>query len=130
MTDPIADMFNRIRNATAVQHEIVHVPYSRMKSEIADVFVQEGFLKSVDRKKDGVRRYLVLHLLYGDAGASHIRGLQRTSTPGRRLYTKAKDINSVKQGHGRAIISTSQGIVTDREARKRKLGGELIGIIW
>ena len=128
--DSIADMFTRIRNATAVQHETVHVPYSRMKAEIAEAFAQEGFLKSVDRKKDGVRRHLLLHLLYDDAGASHIRGIQRTSTPGRRLYTKAKDIKSVKQGHGRAVISTSQGILVDREARKRKLGGEIIGIIW
>lgn len=130
MTDPIADMFNRIRNAAAVQHEMVHVPYSRMKAEIADVFAREGFLKSVSSKKEGVRRHLLLHLLYDDAGTSHIRGIQRTSTPGRRLYTKAKDIKPVKQGHGRAIISTSQGIVTDREARTRKLGGEIIGIIW
>ena len=130
MTDPIADMLIRIKNAAAVQKETVLVPHSRLKAQLADLLLKEGFLKGVEKKKKGVQHYLFLDLKYDERGLSFIRGAKRVSKPGRRLYLGHQAIRPLKYGSGRAVISTSKGLMTDQQARKEKMGGELICAIW
>ncbi len=130
MTDPITDMLNRIRNAQAVSHEtIVDIPFSKLKAEIAKILEEEKFLTKVDIKKKKKGKTLKLFLRY-DKKKGVISGLKRISRPGQRIYSSFKDIKKIKKKSGIAILSTSKGLMTDREARKQKLGGEVICEIW
>ncbi|WP_461613800.1 30S ribosomal protein S8 [Clostridium sp. Marseille-QA1073] len=130
MTDPIADLLTRIRNANVVRHEILEVPSSNIKKAIANIMLQEGYLKNIEEYQDGSVAMLRLTMKYGQNKERVITGLKRISKPGLRVYTKNEDIPKVLNGLGVAIISTSKGIVTDRDARKLGLGGEVICYIW
>jgi len=130
MTDPIADLLTRIRNANVVRHEIVEVPSSTIKKEIANILLQEGYLKNIEEYNDGVVPMMRLAMKYGQNKERVITGLKRISKPGLRVYSKNEDIPKVLNGLGVAIISTSKGLVADREARKSGLGGEVICYIW
>ncbi len=122
MTDPIADMLTRIRNATAVGRDSVRVPASKQKQAIANVLVKADYLTKVETDEGE----LVLHL----AGERQLEGLKRVSSPGRRFYAKSRELPRVRRGLGIAIISTSQGVMTADEARKRKLGGEVLAEVF
>ena len=129
MTDPITDMLNQIRNAQAVAKAEVSVPLSNFKYEIAKILMQEGFInevKKTNRRKDKIIRII---LKYND-GAPAISGLRKVSKPGQRIYKKTSEIKSIKGGQGIAIVSTPQGLMTNKKARKLKLGGEVICEIW
>ena len=129
MTDPIADFFTRIRNALMARHERLDVPNSNMKSRIAEILREEGFIKNfkaVEDKKQGVLR---LYLKYKDDG-SVIHGIKRISKPGRRAYVQKSSLPKVLNGLGVAIISTSSGVMTDRSAREKGIGGEVLGYVW
>jgi small subunit ribosomal protein S8 len=128
-TDPIADMLTRIKNAQAVRHPTVDIPYSKLKYQIANILLKEGFIEKIERKLRKEKKILRLTLKYHDKIPA-ISGMRKISTPGRRMYSPAKKLRSPKGGYGIAIISTSQGLMTDKEARKRKLGGEVICEIW
>jgi len=129
MTDPITDMLNRIRNAQAVSHQTVDVPYSRLKAEIAKILEEEKFLTKVDIKRKKKGKILKLSLKY-DKKEGIISGLKRISRPGQRIYSDFKNINKIKKKSGIVILSTSKGLMTDKEARKKRLGGELLCEIW
>ncbi|MFV9511646.1 30S ribosomal protein S8 [Tepidibacillus sp. LV47] len=130
MTDPIADMLTRIRNANLVRHEVVEVPGSKMKREIAEILKREGFIRDVEYIDDNKQGIIRLFLKYGPNNERVITGLKRISKPGLRVYAKTNEIPKVLGGLGIAIISTSQGLLTDKEARKAKVGGEVIAYIW
>jgi len=130
MTDPIADLLTRIRNANSVRHEVVEVPSSNVKKAIANILLQEGYLKEVEEYNDGVVPMLRLALKYGANRERVITGIKRISKPGLRVYCKKDEIPKVLNGLGVAVISTSNGIVVDREARKLELGGEVICYVW
>lgn len=125
MTDPIADMLTRIRNAANVRKPDLTLPYSRMKLSIAQILVQEGFIAAVETRGENVAKELRLVLKY-DGRESVIRGVSRISTPGRRMYVGYKDIPQVRSGYGVAILSTPSGIMSGAQARKQKVGGELL----
>jgi len=130
MTDPICDMLNRIRNAQAVLKETVDIPFSDLKYGIAKILEKKGFVAKVEKKGKKVRRTIEITLKY-DANQPVISGLKRISKPGQRIYKKAREIKPVKGGYGVAVISTpKEGLMTDKEARKKKLGGEVICEIW
>lgn len=129
MTDPIADMLTRIRNANIVRHEVVEVPSSNVKKSIANILLQEGYVKDVEEYADGAVPMLRLSLKYNQKERI-ITGLKRISKPGLRVYCKKDNIPKVLNGLGVAIISTSKGIIVDREARNLGLGGEVICYIW
>ena len=129
VTDPIADMLTRIRNANQMRYKEVEVPASKMKKEIARILKSEGFIVDYKVKKNNIQDILVLSLKYVDKERV-ITGLKRISKPGLRVYVKAEEVPSVLNGLGIAIISTSQGIMTDKEARKNSLGGEVLAYIW
>lgn len=129
-TDPIADMLTRIRNAVAVGHERVTMPSSRMKVGIAQILVDEGFIDRFEVNGEGHRRDLELVLRYGDRRRPAILGLKRISRPGHRVYRGALEIPRVQGGIGVAVVSTSQGLLPDREARRRRLGGEIVCEVW
>ncbi len=129
MTDPIADMLTRIRNATKVRKPDLSLPYSRMKLSIAQILVQEGFIAAVETKGESVKKELRLVLKY-DGRESIIHAVSRISTPGRRIYVGYKDIPQVRSGYGVAIMSTPSGIMSGAEARKQKVGGELLCEIY
>ena len=129
MTDPIADMLNRIRNAQAVSHPTVVFPFSKFKYEIAKILQKEGFVGEVEKQKRKEEKIIKINLKYSEKKPV-ISGLKRISKPGQRIYTLAKNIKSVCSGYGIAIISNSKGLMTNKEARKRKLGGEIICEIW
>ena len=128
-TDPISDFLTRIRNAQAVQHEVVSVPSSKMKYAMAKILEKEGYIEGVRETVDGAKRTLELRLKYSGK-MPQIRNLKRISTPGRRVYKKSTELRRVLSGQGMSIISTSAGLVTDDEARKRKLGGEVLCEIY
>lgn len=128
MTDPIADMLTRIRNASSANKKEVEVPFSRLKKSLAEIFAREGYLEKVEETKTG-KPNLVLTLKYR-GGAPAITNIKRVSTPGHRRYTKAKEIGQVLNGFGLSIVSTPSGLLTDKEARTKGLGGELICEIW
>lgn len=130
MTDPIADMLTRIRNANVVRHTNVEVPASKVKRTIADILVKEGYIGGVEEYVDGTVPMLKLTLKYGAEKERVITGLKRISKPGLRVYAQKDNIPEVLGGLGVALISTSSGIVTDREARKMEIGGEVICYIW
>jgi len=130
MTDPICDMLNRIRNAQAVLKETVDIPFSDLKYGIAKILEKKGFVAKIEKKGKKTRRTIEITLKY-DANQPVISGLKRISKPGQRIYKKAKEIKPVKGGYGVAVISTpKEGLVTDKEARKKKLGGEVICEVW
>ena len=126
MTDPIADMLTRIRNASAVRKERVIVPFSRMKKGVADVLKAEGYVKEYEILQEGAFRNLSIVLQYSDETVPAIQAIKRISKPGCRIYTKAEDIPVVLRNYGIAILSTSKGIMTNRQAKKMRLGGEII----
>jgi len=130
MTDPIADLLTRIRNANIVRHEVVEIPSSTIKKAIANIMLQEGYIKNIEEYKDGSVSMLRLSMKYGQNKERVITGLKRISKPGLRVYSNKEDIPKVLNGLGVAIISTSKGLVSDREARKLGLGGEVICYIW
>ncbi len=130
MTDPITDMLNRIRNAQAVHHQTVDIPFSNLKYEIAKILEKEGFVEKVEKKGRRVKKIIEISLKYDENKLPFISGLKRISKPGQRIYLPAEKIKRVKSGYGIAIISTSKGLMTDKEARKNKLGGEIICEIW
>ena len=128
--DPIADMLTRIRNANAMRYKEVEVPASNLKQEIARILKEEGYISDVKIKKDKVQDVMVLNLKYGEKKERVITGLKRISKPGLRVYAKVEELPRVLNGLGIAIISTSKGIMTDKEARKESLGGEVLAYIW
>ena len=128
--DPIADMLTRIRNANQMRYKEVEVPASKIKIEIAKILKDEGFISDYKIKKNDVQSIIVLNLKYGDKKERVITGLKRISKPGLRVYAKATELPRVLNGLGIAIISTSHGVMTDKEARKESLGGEVMAYIW
>ena len=130
MTDPIADMLTRIRNANVVKHETVDVPASNMKKEIARILLEEGFIRGYDVIEDGKQGIIRIQLKYGQTGERVISGLKRISKPGMRVYADKHDVPRVLNGLGISIISTSKGILTDKQARKENVGGEVICYVW
>ena len=129
VTDPIADMLTRIRNALTAKHESVEVPASKMKKAIADILLNEGYISNVEMKEDGVQGSILVTLKYSKEG-NVISGLKRISKPGLRVYAKSNEIPKVLNGLGIAILSTSKGIMTDKQARANNLGGEVLAFIW
>ena len=129
VTDPIADMLTRIRNANSMRYKEVEVPSSKIKAEIAKILKNEGFIADYKIKKNNIQDILVLSLKY-DGKERVITGLKRISKPGLRVYVKANEVPSVLNGLGIAIISTSKGMMTDKEARKGSHGGEVVAYIW
>ena len=130
MTDPIADLLTRVRNANSVRHEVVEVPSSSVKKANVNILLQEGYLKGVEEYNDGVVPMMRLTLKYGANNERVITGLKRISKPGLRVYCKKDEVPRVLNGLGIALISTSKGLVVDREARKLGLGGEVICYVW
>ena len=130
VTDPIADMLTRIRNALIVKHDTVEVPVSVMKRSIADILLNEGYIKGYTINEEGVEPMMVINLKYGPNRQKVITGLKRISKPGLRVYARKDNLPKVRNGLGIAIISTSKGIMTDREARKQGIGGEVLAYIW
>jgi len=130
MTDPIADMLTRIRNGALARHDRVELPHSRLKQHVAQVLKEEGFVDDV-RVSDGEGPHtLTVVLRYGRDRQSAIDGMRRVSTPGRRVYVRHDRINRVCSGLGISILSTSRGVMTDREAKKQRVGGELLCEVW
>lgn len=129
-TDPIADMLTRIRNAVAVGHERVAMPASKQKVNIAQILVDEGFIDRYEVSENGHRSDLELVLRYAERRRPVILGLKRVSRPGHRVYAGARELPRVQGGLGVAVVSTSQGLMPDREARKRRLGGEIVCEVW
>jgi len=130
MTDPITDMFNRIRNAQAVLKETVSVPFSNFKYEIAKILAREKFVEKIEKKGRKIKRIIEITLRYDENKKPMISGLRRISKPGQRIYKKFKEIKPSKGGYGITIISTSKGLMTNKEARKQKLGGEALCETW
>ena len=130
MTDPIADMLTRIRNAVAVGHDRVTIPASKSKEALARLLASEGFIDRYESKTASPGTELMLVLRYGDKRVPVIRGLRRVSKPGHRVYRGAGDLPRVQGGLGVAVVSTSQGLMPDREARRRRLGGEIVCEVW
>ncbi len=130
MTDPIADMLTRIRNANRMRHEIVEIPASRLKSDILAVLKKEGFIINYQIEQDGSFSKIVVTLKYTDTKERVIKGLKRISKPGLRIYANVGELPKVLNGLGIALISTSKGIMTDREARLAQVGGEVLAYVW
>ncbi len=130
MSDVIADMLTRIRNANDAKHATVDIPASNMKKSIAEILVKEGYVKSYQTIEDGKQGVIRVTLKYGQGKAKVIRGLRRVSKPGLRIYASCEDMPRVMNGLGIAIISTSKGIMTDKQARKENVGGEVIAFVW
>ena len=130
MTDPIADLLTRIRNANAVRHEVVEVPSSNVKKAVANILLQEGYIKEIEEYNDGVVPMMRISLKYGANKERVITGIKRISKPGLRVYASKDELPRVLGGLGVAIISTNKGVVTDKEARKLGVGGEVLCYIW
>lgn len=130
MTDPIADFLTRIRNANMVRHESLEVPASKIKKDIAEILKNEGFIKDVEYIDDDKQGIIRVFLKYGKNNERVISGLKRISKLGLRSYVKADEVPKVLNGLGIAIISTSEGVITDKEARAKKIGGEVLAYIW
>lgn len=130
VTDPIADMLTRVRNANQMRDKEVEVPASKMKEEIARILKEEGFIVDYKIKKNDVQNIIVLNLKYTEKRERVITGLKRISKPGLRVYVKADEVPKVLNGLGIAILSTSKGVMTDKNARKENLGGEVLAYIW
>ena len=130
MTDPIADMLTRLRNANSAYHESVSMPYSKMKGAIANILQTEGYIKDYQVEDARVGKTLVLNLKYGTKRERAISGVKRVSKPGLRVYAKSNNLPKVLGGLGVAIISTSQGLLTDRQATEKGVGGEVLAYVW
>lgn len=130
MTDPIADMLTRIRNGNNVKHESVDIPASNIKKEIARILLDEGFIKGYDVIEDGKQGIIRIELKYGSNNEKVISGIKRISKPGLRVYVRNNEIPRVLGGLGIAILSTSKGIMTDKQARKEGIGGEVLCYVW
>lgn len=130
MSDVIADMLTRIRNAGTARHETVDIPASNMKKAIADILLEEGYIKGVQVIEDGHQGVIRVTLKYGQGKQKAIRGIRRVSKPGLRIYSNCEDMPRVMNGLGIAIVSTSKGIMTDKKARKENVGGEIIAFVW
>lgn len=130
MTDPIADMLTRIRNANIVKHDSLEIPASNIKKEIAEILKAEGFIKNVEYIEDDKQGIIRVFLKYGVKEERVITGLKRISKPGLRVYAKREELPKVLNGLGVALISTSEGVLTDKEARKRNVGGEVLAYVW
>lgn len=130
MSDPIADMLTRIRNANMVRHEKLELPASNIKTQIADILKREGFIRDYEVIKDDKQGVLRMFLKYGAAEERVITGLKRISKPGLRVYAKADELPRVLNGLGIAVVSTSKGILTDKEAREQSIGGEILAYVW
>jgi small subunit ribosomal protein S8 len=130
MTDPIADMLTRIRNAAIAAHDEVSIPASKLKENIARILVEEGFVEEYEVVDGAPQAAIKVRLRYDDGRESAISGLRRVSKPGRRVYRSAGDLPRVLGGLGVAIISTSQGVMTDKQARRARVGGEVLAYVW
>ena len=130
ITDPIADMLTRIRNANSAKHDTVDIPASNMKKAIAQILVDEGYIKNYKLIEDGKQGVIRVTLKYAEGKSQVITGLRRVSKPGLRIYSNVEEMPKVMKGLGVAIVSTSKGIMTDREARKQNVGGEVLAFIW
>ena len=130
ITDPIADMLTRIRNAQIAKHDTVVIPASNMKKAIMQILVDEGYVKSFTVIEDGKQGMIRATLKYGEGKTPVITGLRRVSKPGLRIYSSVEDMPKVLKGLGIAIVSTSKGVMTDRQARKENVGGEILAFIW
>lgn len=129
MTDPIADMLTRIRNANSQKHDTVDIPYSKVKKAIADILIEEGFVKSQEILQEGIKKTIRLTLKYENK-IKVLQGLKRISKPGLRIYASSEELPRVLNGLGIAVISTSVGIMADKKARKQNIGGEVLAYIW
>ncbi len=130
ITDVVADMLTRIRNANSAKHESVEIPASNMKKAIAQILLDEGYIKAYDVIEDNKQGVIKVTLKYGENKQRIIQGLRRVSKPGLRIYAASQDLPKVKNGLGIAIISTSKGIMTDKVARKQNIGGEVLAFVW
>lgn len=130
VTDPIADMLTRIRNALGAKHEVIDMPASKTKKAIAGILLKEGFIKGYEYKEEGPQRLIRITLKYGAKNQSIITGLKKISKPGLRVYANKDEVPKVLGGLGIAIISTSKGIMTDKDARENGVGGEVIAYVW
>ncbi|MBQ8600808.1 MAG: 30S ribosomal protein S8 [Clostridia bacterium] len=130
ITDPIADLLTRIRNANAAKHETVSIPASNMKKAICQILLDEGYIKEMKVEDDGLQGNIVLTLKYGENKTRIIQGLKRISKPGLRIYAGHEDMPRVMKGLGVAIVSTSKGVMTDKQARKLGVGGEVLAFVW
>ncbi len=129
MSDPISNMLTSIRNAQAVLHQTVDIPFSNLKYELAKILEKQGFIEKIDKKNKKIKKFIEITLKYNNK-MPVILGLKRISSPGQRIYISVQKIKKVRSGYGIAIISTSKGLMTDKEARKNKLGGEVLCEIW
>ena len=130
ITDPIADMLTRIRNANSAKHDTVDIPASNMKKAIAQILVDEGYIKNYKVIEDGKQGVIRVTLKYGEGKSQVITGLRRVSKPGLRIYAGKDELPTVLGGLGIAILSTNQGVITDKEARKLQVGGEVLAFVW
>ena len=130
MSDVIADMLTRIRNANNAKHDTVDIPASNMKKAIADILVDEGYIKNVQIIEDNKQGVIRVTLKYGPGKTKILQGLRRVSKPGLRIYANSKDMPRVMNGLGVAIVSTSKGIMTDKQARANNIGGEVLAFVW
>ena len=130
ITDSIADMLTRIRNANSAKHDTVDIPASNMKKAIAKILLEEGYIKGFNVVEDGKQGVIRIALKYGENKTQVIRGLKRISKPGLRIYTSCEDCPKVMKGLGIAVLSTSHGVMTDKAARKAKVGGEVLAYVW
>ena len=131
MSDPIADMLTRIRNANTAKHDTVDIPASKMKEDIAKILLEEGYIKGYEITENGVIRTMTVTLKYGkDKNQKTITGIKRISKPGLRVYAGKDELPRVLGGLGTAIISTNKGVITDKEARKANVGGEVLAFVW
>ena len=130
VSDPIADLLTRIRNASRAEHEKVDIPASKLKVRIVELLKDEGFIKNYRVLEDGKQNVLRVYLKYGPGNEKIISGLVRVSTPGRRVYVGHREIPTILGGMGVAVLSTPRGVVTDREARRQKVGGEVLAYVW
>lgn len=130
ITDPIADMLTRLRNASAARHDSVDVPASKMKKAIAEILLEEGYIKSFQIVEDGGQGVIKIALKYTATGEKAITGIRRVSKPGLRVYAPADELPQVLRGLGVAVISTSRGVMTDKQARAAHIGGEVLAFVW
>ncbi|GAB3517957.1 30S ribosomal protein S8 [Arthrobacter monumenti] len=130
MTDPVADMLTRLRNANSAYHESVGMPYSKLKAHIADILKAEGYIASWTAEDEGVSKKLMIELKFGPNRERSIAGVRRISKPGLRVYAKSTNLPHVLGGLGIAILSTSSGLLTDRQAAKKGVGGEVLAYVW
>lgn len=130
ITDTVADMLTRIRNANSAKHESVDIPASNMKKSIAQILLDEGYIKSYQVVEDGKQGVIRIALKYGSNKSQVITGLRRVSKPGLRMYTSFEDMPKVMKGLGIAILSTSKGVMTDKQARAERVGGEVLAFVW